>query len=212
MATHVPATQHHVTTDPAILYFGTPVVLLSTSNPDGTVNLAPISAVFWLGHSAVIGVAPHSQSGRNLARTGQIVLAMPSVELVDAVNRLALTTGLEDVPPHRYALGYRHVRDKYQHAGLTPITSEKVAPPRPAECPVALECVVKPGQVDSDSWTVELDVIRVHAHPSILVPGRPNRIDPDRWRPLIMSFQKFYGLGDQVSPSRLASIDEDRYR
>ena len=24
--------------------------------------------------------------------------------------------------------------------------------------------------------------------------GWPNRIDPDKWRPLIMSFQKFYGL------------------
>ena len=27
-----------------------------------------------------------------------------------------------------------------------------------------------------------------------------------------MSFQRFYGLGGQVHPSRLAGIDEDRYR
>ena len=32
----------HVLTDPPILYFGTPVVLISTVNPDGHPNLAPL--------------------------------------------------------------------------------------------------------------------------------------------------------------------------
>ncbi|WP_277602060.1 hypothetical protein [Nocardioides turkmenicus] len=36
--------------------------------------------------------------------------------------------------------------------------------------------------------------------------------DPDRWRPLVMSFQQFYGFGERVHPSRLASIDEELYR
>ena len=44
------------------------------------------------------------------------------------------------------------------------------------------------------------------------MPGTGHRIDPDRWRPLIMSFQHFYGLGDRLHPSRLASIDEELYR
>ena len=39
----------HKTIEPSILYFGTPVVLISTLNEDGTSNLAPISSVFWLG-------------------------------------------------------------------------------------------------------------------------------------------------------------------
>ncbi len=30
--------------EPAILYFGTPVVLIGSSNEDGTPNLAPISS------------------------------------------------------------------------------------------------------------------------------------------------------------------------
>jgi hypothetical protein len=42
--------------------------------------------------------------------------------------------------------------------------------------------------------------------------GTVDRIDPDAWRPLIMSFQKFYGLGAQVHPSTLASIPEHLYR
>jgi flavin reductase (DIM6/NTAB) family NADH-FMN oxidoreductase RutF len=32
----------HITTDPPILYFGTPVVLISTENEDATANLAPM--------------------------------------------------------------------------------------------------------------------------------------------------------------------------
>ena len=39
-----------------------------------------------------------------------------------------------------------------------------------------------------------------------------NRIDPDRWRPLLMSFQELYGLGGRLRESRLASIPEDLYR
>jgi hypothetical protein len=52
----------------------------------------------------------------------------------------------------------------------------------------------------------------VHAHPAILLERRPDRIDPDLWRPLIMSFQHFYGLAQRLHPSKLASIDEERYR
>ncbi len=58
----------------------------------------------------------------------------------------------------------------------------------------------------------EVQVDRVHVHDAIRMAGTDHRIDPDRWRPLIMSFQHFYGLGDRVHPSRLASIDEEFYR
>ena len=54
---------------------------------------------------------------------------------------------------------------------------------------------------------------RVHVDPSIRMRSEPDRIDPDLWRPLIMSFQKFYGLaGGQLQPSRLAGIPEGMYR
>jgi len=55
-------------------------------------------------------------------------------------------------------------------------------------------------------------VTRVHLHESIVSADDPNRIDPDLWRPLIMSFQKFYGLGLQLAPSTLATIPEAVYR
>jgi flavin reductase (DIM6/NTAB) family NADH-FMN oxidoreductase RutF len=36
----------HKTIEPTILYFGTPVALISTLNPDGTANLAPMSSAW----------------------------------------------------------------------------------------------------------------------------------------------------------------------
>jgi hypothetical protein len=46
-----------------------------------------------------------------------------------------------------------------------------------------------------------------------LADGEPDRIDPDKWRPLIFSFQHFYGLTpEKVHGSELAKIPEAAYR
>jgi hypothetical protein len=58
----------------------------------------------------------------------------------------------------------------------------------------------------------ELKIVRVHMEESILMDGLPNRVDPDKWRPLIMSFQQFYGLGMKLHESTLAQIPEELYR
>lgn len=201
----------HITIDPAILYLGTPVVLLSTTNEDGTPNLAPISSAFWMGHTATLGLGLASHSLANLRRTRELVINLPSHHQVDAVDRLALTTGAEQVNAWKSAAGYRHHKDKFGLAGLTPSRSDVVTAPRAAECPVALEACVEAIH-ETDHALVMAQVVRVHVHPSVKAPGHANRIDPDAWRPLIMSFQRFYGLGEELLPSRLASIDEEHYR
>src|SRR3954468_17117652 len=109
----------HATIDPAILYFGTPVVLVSSENPDGTPNLAPMSSAWWLGRSCMLGFGARSHTPANILRTGECVLNLPSVEQAAAVNRLAKTTGSDPVPPLKQAMGYRHERDKFGAAGLT---------------------------------------------------------------------------------------------
>jgi hypothetical protein len=58
----------------------------------------------------------------------------------------------------------------------------------------------------------EVRVTRVHVHPDIMMDGLVNRVDPDRWKPLIMSFQRYYGVGDEVHESTLAEIPEEIYR
>jgi flavin reductase (DIM6/NTAB) family NADH-FMN oxidoreductase RutF len=210
----------HTTIDPTILYFGTPVALVSSLNPDGSANLAPMSSAWWLGKSCMLGFGARSQTPINIQRTGECVLNLPSVHEVAAVDRLAKTTGSDPVPPHKVAMGYRHERDKFELAGMTEIASDLVSAPRAAECPVQLEAVlesVHPLAVrDPDRRgalvALELRIVRVHVDESIRLDGHEDRIDPDRWRPLIMSFQQFYGLGPQVHRSTLATIPESAYR
>src|ERR1700733_3434613 len=100
------------TIDPAILYFGTPVVLISTMNEDGSPNLAPMSSAFWLGWRCVLGLSNVSKTTENMRRTGECVLNLPSVDLVAAVNRLAKTTGSNPVPARKTEKGYRYEPDK----------------------------------------------------------------------------------------------------
>lgn len=210
----------HSRIEPGILYFGTPVVLISTRNEDDSPNLAPISSVFWLGWRAVIGISARSKTTHNLLRTGECVLNLPSDDLADAVDRLALTTGSNPVPENKARRGYRYEPDKFGISGFTPIAAETVRPPRVAECPVQLEAVLAgthPVAQDDPAQhgailAVELRMQRVFVADHIRRPGTTDHIDPDAWRPLIMSFQHFYGLGPRVRPSTLATIPEHLYR
>ncbi|MEV4551061.1 flavin reductase family protein [Nonomuraea wenchangensis] len=216
--TATPATTiagEHVRIEPNILYFGTPVVLISTLNEDGSPNLAPMSSAFWLGWRGLLGLGARAKTAQNLLRTRECVLNLPSDALAPAVDRLALTTGSDPVPERKWERGYRHVADKFGRAGLTPVPSETVAPPRAAECPVAMETVVEavhPIGEGGGTLAFEVRVQRVWAHEGIRLAGTDDHIDPEAWRPLIMSFQKLYGLGPQVHPSTLATIPERMYR
>jgi len=200
----------HRTIDPSILYLGTPVVLISTRNKDGTTNLAPISSAWWLGKTGVIGMSTRSHTVENLRRERECVLSIPSVDLVTEVNRLALTTGSDPMPEYKEAMGFEHIHDKFGRAGLTEIASELVLPPRVAECPIQLEgtvsSITQVGDPKDHTAAIEVQTVRTHVHESILASGHRHHIDPDKWRPLIMNFLEFYGLGSQVHPSRLADV------
>lgn len=210
----------HRTIEPAILYFGTPVALVSSLNEDGSPNVAPMSSAWWLGWSCLLGFGARSQTPANILRTGECVLNLPSVDEVAAVDRLARLTGSNPVPPHKVAMGYRFEPDKLGVAGLTPEESAVVAPPRIRECPVQLEAVLENAHPIAASdpdrkgnlIALEVRIVRVHVEERLLLPGHENRIDPDAWRPLLMSFCQFYGLGSRAHPSRLAEIPESAYR
>src|SRR5207245_6461090 len=105
----------HKTIEPTILYFGTPVALISTLNPDGSPNLAPTSSAWWLGWSCMLGLGQTGQTSNNLIR-------------------LALTTGKDPIPEKKRQWGYRYEPHKFAIAGFTPMESVSVGPPRVREC------------------------------------------------------------------------------
>ena len=208
----------HRTYEPQILYFGTPVVLISTLNEDGSANLAPMSSIFWLGWRCMIGLAATSKTTENIVRSGECVLNLPSSDMAAAVHRLALTTGSSPVPDGKAKRGYIHCADKFSRANLTPQPSQIVNAPRVAECPVQLEARLEAKhQMAKADWPggaqcLELRILAAHLDESVMMKGAANRVDPELWRPLIMSFQKFYGLGPQLEASVLAGVPETMYR
>lgn len=220
----------HVISEPSILYLGTPVVLNSSLNEDGSYNLAPISSAFWLGWRCMLGFEAVSQTAKNIIRTGECVINLPTCSMVDVVNRLSRLTASNPVPIGKAKRGYKYEADKFAAAGLTPVASETVDAPRVLECPIQLEAkLVKVNSVMADEYDysvheragectlegitcLEMRIQRVHVDPSILVKENQNRIDPDLWRPMIMSFCRYYGLGPEIAESKLAQIPEEQYR
>ncbi|MFI0897284.1 flavin reductase family protein [Streptomyces sp. NPDC020983] len=184
--------------EPAILYFGTPVVLLSTENEDGSFNLAPMSSAWALGRTVVLGLGGEGQTARNLARRPDVVISLPSAGQWPAVERLAPLTGRYPVPAGKPA-GCRFEPDKFGAAGLTPEPSRLVRPPRVAGCPLQLEARAERVRTGAAGGFViaEAAVRAVHADPRIVVPGT-DHVSPAAWNPLIYNFRHYFGLGPEL--------------
>ncbi|WP_190133005.1 flavin reductase family protein [Streptomyces mashuensis] len=190
-----------VSIEPSVLYFGTPVVLLSTENADGTANLAPMSSAWALGHVVVLGLGADGQTAHNLAARPELVINLPAPGQWQAVERLAPLTGRDPVPPTKHA-GCRFEKDKFGAAGLSSLPSHTVRPPRVDGCPLQLEARAEHIRPDASGefLIVEAHVTKVHADPRIVVPGT-DHIDPAAWSPLIYNFRHYFGLGPELGHS-----------
>jgi len=114
-----------------------PIAWVSTLSPAGVVNLAPFSFfnAFGANPPIVIFSPTLRRDGTkkdtliNLESLGEFVIHASTEPLASQVNVTS-----REVPPNESEVSL---------AGLTTIPSEKVRPPRIAESPVALECVVR---------------------------------------------------------------------
>ncbi|MFB4304410.1 flavin reductase family protein [Actinomadura sp. NTSP31] len=194
----VAALPEHVAIEPSVLYFGTPVVLLTSTNEDGSDNLAPMSSAWALGRTVVLGLGAEGQTARNLQERPELVVNVPGPEQWRAVERLAPLTGRDPVPAAKAAL-FRFEPDKFAASGLRPQPSEEVGPSRVAECPLQLEARADRVRRSASGGfvIVEADVLLVHADPRIVVPGT-DHVDPAEWSPLIYNFRHYFGLGPEL--------------
>ncbi len=110
-----------------------PIAWVTTLDGEGRINAAPYSffnAVSSDPAVVAIGIGPKGKglkdTGENIRQTGQFVVNLVSEGVAEAMNITAI-----DVEPGV---------DELAMAGLTPLASTKVKPPRIAESPVALEC------------------------------------------------------------------------
>jgi flavin reductase (DIM6/NTAB) family NADH-FMN oxidoreductase RutF len=189
------------TIEPKILYFGTPVALISSLNEDGTTNLAPISSFWALGWTLMLGLLDETKTAENLARHPECVVNLPSPDLWRNVEKLAPLTGKSPVPAIK-AAQFRFEHDKFGAADLTPMASELVQPARATECPIHMEARVhrlhrmhgeKLGKLGG-GVAAEVEILRMHAA-SELILGE-SYIDTTKWSPLLYNFRHYFQLAD----------------
>lgn len=110
-----------------------PIAWVVSQSGTGVINAAPYSFFNMMGSEPpvlVIGFLPgrtgHKDTAANIAATGEFVVNLVPERLKDAMNATCV-----DAPPDI---------DELAHAGIETEPSEKVAPPRIKDSPVAFEC------------------------------------------------------------------------
>jgi flavin reductase (DIM6/NTAB) family NADH-FMN oxidoreductase RutF len=170
---------------PSILYFGTPIALVTTLNADGSPNIGPMSSAWALGYTVVMGWESTAHTLANLEREREYVINLPDRTLVEPVEALAPLTGSNPPATHKADKCHFEPR-KFDAASLTEQASETVKPPRIAECPLQFEAKItaihEPATHPDGAYfrIVEAHVQRVHAL-SVVVQARHQ---PHRSRPL----------------------------
>lgn len=194
--------------NPKMLYFGTPVVLVSSLNSDGSTNVAPMSSAWWVGQTAMLGLSVNSQTVRNLAERPMCVLNLVDESMVDAIDRLALLTGRPDVPDYKLARGYSYEPDKFTAAGLTPAQLGPSIPAGVSESPIQMvgrvQAIHDIDGPDSGLRALEVAVLHTHVEENLLMANHPTYIDPLCWNPLFMKFTEYFSGATLTRPSSLA--------
>ena len=178
---------------PNMFYYGFPVVLLSTMDDKGRVNITPITCTFTLGTNAVIALVKLNQAYENIKAVPEAVFNLPTSQMWEQVEAIAPYTAKDPVPAQK-AAKYTHTDDKFALGGFTPLASEKVCPPRIAQCPIQAEAKVV-NIIDRNGYVlVELEFVQVHAEDNLVMDG--DKINPLNWDPLIYNFKHYYSIGE----------------
>lgn len=151
-----------------------PIAFVSTMDEEGRLNVAPFSYFNAITNQPpLLGISINLRRGapkdtlRNIEQTGEFVVNTVDEALA---ARMVQTSGEwpEDV-------------DEFQLAGLTPVPSDLVKPPRVGEAPVAMECRLHRVIELGASFFVVGEIVRAHVKDEVLTEGR---VDIAKLRPL----------------------------
>jgi flavin reductase (DIM6/NTAB) family NADH-FMN oxidoreductase RutF len=155
-----------------------PIALVSTVDSDGVANVAPFSFFCGVGSvpptllfcpalRATAGTDPARRKDtlRNVEETGEFVVNVVS----DAIAAAANVTAAEVSPDV----------DEFELAGLTPVPSVVVCPPRVAESPAQMECklmqVIYTSHKPGGGVIVLGEIVRFHVRADLV---EDFRVDP----------------------------------
>lgn len=144
-----------------------PIGWISTQSAAGATNLAPYSFFNAFNYvPPIVGFASigHKDTVRNVQETGEFVWNLATRDLAEAMNQTCAAAAPEV--------------SEFTLAGLTPLASTRVGPPRVAESPVTMECrstqIVQLQGADGalvPTWLVLGEVVAVHIDTALLKNG-----------------------------------------
>ena len=144
-----------------------PIGWISTRSAQGVLNLAPYS--FFNAFNYVPPIVGFASIGakdtlRNVQETGEFVWNLATRDLAEAMNQTCAAVAPE--------------MSEFALAGLTPLPSTLVQPPRVAESPVTMECrctqtlqLQGADGVQVPTWLVLGEVVAVHIDTALLKDG-----------------------------------------
>lgn len=157
-----------------------PIGWISSISKDGNLNLAPFSFFNAVGEdpphvmfSTVRSGNTNKDTLNNVLETKQFVVNMATEELVEAMNATSV-----NLPPDG---------NEFEFAGLTPIASDLISPPRVKESPISFECELVhhynlEDHKDGGATIMIGRIVMFHVDESVLLPDY--KINMETYRPI----------------------------
>lgn len=172
------------------LYYGFPVILLTTEDPTtGIANITPLSSSWSLIDNIIIGLAQESKAFQNIQAGSEAIINVVASHQWEQVEKIAQTTGMPSVPEYKHKMGYTYDADKFKTSGFTPQTITETTVPAIAECPLQLHTKVDYITEREQFAIIELRILQALAAESILKEN--GEIDVAAWSPLIYKFRAY---------------------
>ena len=157
-----------------------PIAWVSSIDANGVTNLAPFS--FFNVCSATPPILGFSCGPRGEDRTNERYELKDTWANIRETKEFVINIVPEFLaePMARSSDPLPHGESEFAHAGLTPVASTKVKPPRVAGVPIAYECVLREGiALGRNTWVMG-EVVQVHIDERVYVGekrGLNHRID-----------------------------------
>lgn len=170
---------------PGNMLYPLPVVLVSCQGKDTAPNLVTIA---WAGTICTnppmvsISVRPERYSYSMIRETGEFVINLTTEDLAYATDYCGVVSG-------------RNV-NKWEEMKLTPVPSEKVAPPCVKESPVNLECKVTEVKELGSHHMFLAEVVAVHADEQFM--DENGKFHLEQSRPIVYSHGTYFTMGEEL--------------
>ena len=154
-----------------------PIAFVSTLDDQGRQNLAPYS--FFNAFSSNPPIVVFSSNRRGSNNTTKDTLENIKISGECVINAVTYSMVRQTAVA---SVEFPRGTSEFTKTGLTPVTSDLVAPPRVGESPAAMECIVQDiitlGDGGGAGHLIICKVVRMHVAKNVL--GERNRIDPHK--------------------------------